>query len=84
MILIFIIMNINVVVFGRLKEITGAASVRLSDVYDTNSMVLEMIRLYPGLAESIYLIAVEKEIVNENTLLKENFTVALLPPYSGG
>jgi molybdopterin converting factor small subunit len=77
-------MQINVVVFGKLKEITGAASLQMSDVSDTNAMVKEMNRMFPELAFSKYLIAVEKEIINENTILKENFTVALLPPYAGG
>jgi molybdopterin converting factor small subunit len=77
-------MQINVVAFGMLKDITGAASLRLSDVLDTNAVVKEMNRMFPSLIDSKYLIAVEKEIVNENTILKDNYTVALLPPYSGG
>ena len=54
------------------------------DVNDTNEMITKMNKLYPGLEKMKYLVAVEKEIVQGNTPLQDNFTVALLPPYSGG
>ncbi|MBK5270733.1 MAG: MoaD/ThiS family protein, partial [Bacteroidia bacterium] len=33
---------------------------------------------------SKYLIAVQKEIISSDTVLNNNDTVALLPPYAGG
>jgi molybdopterin synthase sulfur carrier subunit len=41
-------------------------------------------RTYPALAESKYVIAVNKQVITSNTSLDENSVVALLPPYSGG
>ena len=40
--------------------------------------------MYPALADMQYLVAVEKDIVHGNTSLLDNYTVAMLPPYSGG
>jgi len=77
-------MQVNVLIFGKLKEITGTHSCTITDVNDTASMIAEMNRMYPGLREMKYLVAVEKDIVHDNTPLRDNFTVALLPPYSGG
>jgi molybdopterin synthase sulfur carrier subunit len=51
---------------------------------DTNEMIMKMNAMFPGLDKKKFLIAVEKEIVQVNTSLNDNFTVALLPPYSGG
>ena len=77
-------MKVNVLIFGPLKDVTGTHVCHVSDVKDTDEMVGKMNALYPGLDKKKFLIAVEKEIVQGNTALSDNFTVALLPPYSGG
>ena len=77
-------MKVNVLIFGPLKDVTGTHVCQVTDVSDTNEMIVKMNAMYPGLDEKKYLIAVEKEIVQSNTSLSDNFTVALLPPYSGG
>ena len=77
-------MKVNVLIFGPLKDVTGTHVCQVSDVNDTDEMIGKMNALYPGLDKKKYLIAVEKEIVQGNTALSDNFTVALLPPYSGG
>lgn len=77
-------MKVNVLIFGPLKDVTGANMCEISDVSNTDEMIQKMNRMYPGLEEKKYLVAVEKEIVHSNTLLYDNYTIALLPPYSGG
>lgn len=77
-------MQINVIIFGRLKDITGSGSFKIDGVADTNAMVAEMNSRFPALAEMQYAIAVGKELIVDNTRLQDNDTVALLPPYSGG
>jgi sulfur-carrier protein len=73
-----------VLIFGPLKDVTGTHVCQVTDVMDTNEMIGKMNKMYPELINKRYLIAVEKEIVQGNTALSDNFTVALLPPYSGG
>jgi molybdopterin synthase sulfur carrier subunit len=77
-------MPVNVLIFGKLRDITGVNALALNNVNDTNEMIQELNRQFPGLSEMKYLVAVEKEIINANTILAENNTVALLPPYAGG
>ena len=77
-------MKVNVLIFGPLKEVTGTNVCEVNDVRDTNEMIMKMSAMFPGLDKKKFLIAVEKEIVQVNTSLNDNFTVALLPPYSGG
>lgn len=77
-------MKVNVLIFGPLKDITGTHVCQVTDVADTEEMIARMNKMYPGLAQMKFLIAVEKEIVEGNTSLKDNYTVALLPPFSGG
>lgn len=77
-------MKVNVLIFGPLKDVTGTHVCQVTDVADTTEMISKMNQMYPGLDKLKFLIAVEKEIVHGNTTLNDNFTVALLPPYSGG
>lgn len=77
-------MHINILIFGKLRDVTGVGNLKLEDVSDTNAMINELNRQFPGLKGMKYLVAVEKEIINENTPFEVNSTVALLPPYAGG
>ena len=76
-------MPINIIIFGQLTDITGS-SLSLENVIDTNTLVKQLHTLYPRLVDTKYAIAVNKIVVNENTVLNEDCTVALLPPFSGG
>ncbi len=77
-------MQVNVIIFGQLTDITGSGSIIVHDVADTDQLVRILHSQYPLLAEFPYLIAVENEIISSTTDLKNNITVALLPPYAGG
>jgi molybdopterin synthase sulfur carrier subunit len=76
-------MRVEVLFFGKLVEIAGA-SLTIEDVKTTDEL-LEKLRLqYPSLAAEKYILAVDKKTISTNTSLKDNCTVALLPPFSGG
>ena len=77
-------MDIKIILFGQLCEIAGGDSLLLKDVADTNALQELLKQQYPVLAASKYLIAVDRQVVQENTRLQENHIVALLPPFSGG
>lgn len=74
----------QVLVFGQLKEITGSNSINVPAAASTEELVAWLSVTYPAMAGLKYLVAVDKEIVQENTMLKEENTIALLPPYAGG
>jgi sulfur-carrier protein len=77
-------MSVNVIVFGQLTDIVGKAPLTVEDVADTSQLVQRLQERYPALANAPYIIAVDKQIVNGNTALTGNNTVALLPPFAGG
>ena len=76
-------MSIHIILFGRLADIAGS-SVSLDNVADTDGLVRALHSTYHAVAESKYVIAVNKQVITSNTSLNENSVVALLPPYSGG
>jgi len=77
-------MQINLIIFGRLADITGKGTMTLSGISDTNALVKQIHELYPLLAVNKYVIAVDRKIISGNTILNDNSTVALMPPFSGG
>jgi len=56
----------------------------MEDIPDTDTLVRKLEEKYPVLKRMKYLIAINKEIVRENTLLADGNEVCLLPPFSGG
>lgn len=77
-------MSVTVLFFGPLVDVTGIRTLILQQVTDTDSLRQQLHARYPTLINAQYLLAVDKQITKENTALKDNETVALLPPYAGG
>ncbi len=77
-------MQLTILFFGQLTDITGQQSVQLQDVADTDALAIRLHQQFPALANSKYAIAIDKKVINSNTLLTNNCHVALLPPFSGG
>lgn len=77
-------MPVNVIVFGQLTDIMGKDPVAVADVADTSQLVQRLQERYPALVNAPYIIAVDKQVINGNTVLTGNNTVALLPPFAGG
>jgi len=76
-------MSLKIILFGKLADIAGGA-VSVENVADTDSLVNVLHRNYPAIAKSKYVIAVDKQVITENTILNKKSMVALLPPFSGG
>lgn len=77
-------MEINLLAFGQIAEITGKSAWKISGVKDTNSLIKNLEEEFPALVKMKYSIAVNKKVIQENTTIYENDTIALLPPFSGG
>lgn len=76
-------MEITVLAFGQLAEITGS-SFKVNDVSDTDALNRYLQTAYPPVNSLAYRIAVNKKIIGSNTVIDASTTVALLPPFSGG
>lgn len=77
-------MQVNIIIFGQLTDITGTDNLSFENVKDTAELVDRLKTRYPALNASKFAIAVDKKMVKENTALFNNNTIALLPPFSGG
>ena len=77
-------MELRIMIFGQLTDIIKSNELILADITDTNNLVSELNKRYPTLASTKYMMAVNKQTVITNTILKVDSIVALLPPFSGG
>jgi molybdopterin synthase sulfur carrier subunit len=77
-------MDVNIIFFGQMKDITGNASLVMQDVDDTQNLMALLEKKYPAIANTRFVLAVDKEIIQTNTALHHNSTVALMPAFSGG
>jgi molybdopterin synthase sulfur carrier subunit len=75
---------VNVLLFGMIKDMIGSSSISLHAVNDTNELIKELYTLFPQLTQATFVIAVDRDVIQENTILQQNVEVALLPPFSGG
>ena len=77
-------MQVHLTLFGQLADITGRTEMMLHDVPDTETLIKTLHDMYPSLANSKYVIALNKKVIRENTILSGDNNIALLPPFSGG
>lgn len=77
-------MEINLLSFGQVTDITGKDTLKVPDVKNTNDLNGFLVKAWPQLLSIKYSIAVNKKIIRENTQLHDQDTVAILPPFSGG
>jgi len=77
-------MAVNIIIFGQLTDITGDQNLIVSDVNDTDQLITKLNKMFPAIAGAKFVIAVNKQVISENTILENNSTIALLPPFSGG
>ncbi len=76
--------KIDILAFGQLTDITGQSSWQIDDAIDTDQIRSKLLEMYPKLAQSKFLMAVNMEVIRGNVQLNSGDVVALLPPFSGG
>lgn len=74
--------KVKIITFGKLKEILGSDFEEMS--YNTDELQQKLSSKFPVLQTLKLRIAVNQNIISENTQLNDNDVVALMPPYSGG
>ena len=77
-------MKVKVEIFGQLTDITKNKNFEFVSVNDTDSLVQRLYEEFPGLQSASFVIAVNNNLIKHNTMLEDDNTVALMPPYSGG
>jgi molybdopterin converting factor small subunit len=77
-------MEVKVLFFGVLTEVTGTAIKHYRDVKSIGSLKLRLNDDYPEIIHFDFRIALNNEMINGDHELNEGDEVALMPPFAGG
>jgi molybdopterin synthase sulfur carrier subunit len=77
-------MEIDIITFGKIAEFMGSQRITFTAIQDTDGLQQSLEKSFPLLRNMKYKLAVNKNIIQQNTLLKNNDLVAIMPPFSGG
>lgn len=77
-------MEIKVLFFGVLREITGTDIKVYSEVKSIGDLRHRIEDDFPEVVHYNYIISLNNEIITSDTELKHNDEVALMPPFAGG
>jgi sulfur-carrier protein len=77
-------MEIFVLFFGVLAEVTGTNRKQYSDIKSFSDLNTKIRDDFPEIVHYNFRIAVNNKIVNEDPLLRQDDEVAYLPPFAGG
>lgn len=77
-------MEIEIISFGKIAEFLKNQQLMLNGIEDSEQLKLYLEKLYPDLKGIKYKLAVNKTLIQQNTILKNKDEVAIMPPFSGG
>ena len=79
-------MRVHVRLFAAARELVGKGQIvhELPDGATVQALVVDLLRLYPGLSEMRLRFAVNAAYVGEDALLHDGDDVACIPPVGGG
>jgi len=77
-------MEVKVLFFGVLAEVTGTNLKHFRDVKSISDLKLRIQDDFPEVVHYNYRISLNNEIINDDPKLKNGDEVALMPPFAGG
>lgn len=75
---------LKIKIFGVIAEKTGTGDLTIPFVDDTDKLYSMLLEKHPRLEGVKFTLAVNRQIVHQNSSLDQNDEIALLPPFSGG
>jgi len=77
-------MQVNVIFFGVLSDVVGKNMLTIQDTDNMADLKSKLIISYPDLKDYTFRMAVNQQMVEDNYLLFDNDSVAVMPPFAGG
>lgn len=77
-------MELEIITFGKIAEVIDNQRLQVTNLSTTDELKLYLEKSFPLLSKMNYKLAINKNIVQENSDLKNNDIVAIMPPFSGG
>ena len=77
-------MNVNVLFFGALVEVTKVSSMVLNDVANSEEAIELLHKKFPMLCHYKFSMALNQNFLTDSENLNDGDELALLPPFAGG
>lgn len=77
-------MEIEIISFGQIAEFIDNQKVDFDGIADTDNFKQYIEHQFPALKGMKYKLALNKNIVQENTEITKKAVIAIMPPFSGG
>ncbi len=77
-------MEITVLFFGVLAEVTKTTFRHYTNVSSFKDLILKIEDEFPETVHYNYRIAVNKEMANDDPVIRDGDEIAFLPPFAGG
>lgn len=79
-----IIMEIKVLFFGVLSEVTKTGMKHYRNVKSISDLKFRILDDFPEIAYYNYRISLNNELISNNSALKNGDEIAFMPPFAGG
>jgi molybdopterin synthase sulfur carrier subunit len=77
-------MEIEIISFGQITEFIKHQKIDIAGITDTETFKQYIENQFPALKGMKYKLALNKNIVQENTEITKKAVIAIMPPFSGG
>jgi len=76
-------MEIEIISFGKISEFIGNQKMTI-DCGTTDELKTHLENIFPQLAGMKYKLALNKNLVQQNSEINNSDSIAIMPPFSGG
>ncbi len=77
-------MEIEIISFGSISEFIESQRIMVEGISDTDALITFLQEKFPELQRIKYKLALNKKLVQHNTKIGNQDTIAIMPPFSGG
>jgi molybdopterin converting factor small subunit len=74
----------KILLFGVLADVVGESVIEMDSINDVDTLKRNVLSKFPLLNNYNFMIALNKERIENNISIKEGDEIALLPPFAGG
>lgn len=77
-------MEIQIISFGKISEFIAHQKIEINGIRNTDELRAYLETSFPMLSNMKYKLSLNKDIVQENTVISNHDTIGIMPPFSGG
>lgn len=77
-------MEIDIISFGKISDFIKNQRIDITCISDTDGLKIYLEKTFPEISQMKYKLALNENLIQQNTQISGNDLVAIMPPFSGG